>query len=65
MPSKPTRGGSRPGAGRPASGRKQITLWLSEATIAKLDKHAPTRLEQAALIDYLVRRMKPDTKPTA
>lgn len=63
MTDKPTRGGKRPGAGRPATGRKQITLRLSLATVEKLDRLAPTRLEQAALIDYLVRRMKDAPKP--
>jgi hypothetical protein len=45
-----------------SSGRKQITLRLSEATVEKLGRLAPTRIEQAALVDYLVRRMKPDAK---
>lgn len=62
MTNKTTHGGSRPGSGRPPSGRKQITLRLSIATVAKLDRLAPTRIEQAALVDYLVRRMKPDAK---
>lgn len=62
MPGNTTHGGKRPGAGRPSAGRVQVTLRLSEATVEKLDRLAPTRIEQAALVDYLVRRMKPDAK---
>jgi hypothetical protein len=58
MKKKPTHGGSRPGSGRPKSGRVQVTLQLAESTVARLDAAAPTRLEQAAIIDYLVRRSK-------
>lgn len=58
MPSKPTHGGKRPGAGRQPSGRVQVTLQLSAATVERLDAAAPTRIEQAAIIDYLVRRSK-------
>lgn len=51
---KPTHGGHRPGAGRPKSGRKQVTLQLSEETLDRLEAAAPTRIEQAAIIDRLV-----------
>ncbi|CAB4177835.1 hypothetical protein UFOVP1004_25 [uncultured Caudovirales phage] len=56
MPSKPTHGGARPGSGRPSSGRTGITLRLAAETVEALSRMAPTRLEQAALIDSLVSR---------
>lgn len=52
---KPTHGGSRPGSGRPLSGRTSITLRLLDTSIEKLVALAPTRLEQAALVDELVK----------
>lgn len=52
---KPTHGGSRPGSGRPPSGRTSITLRLLDTSIEKLLELAPTRLEQAGLIDELVK----------
>jgi hypothetical protein len=58
MASKPTHGGPRPGSGRPKGDRQQITLMLSAATVSRLDAAAPTRIEQAEIIDYLVRRSK-------
>jgi len=53
---KPTRGGKRPGAGRPATGRTTCVLRLSNETIERLDTLAATRIEQAELIDGLVKR---------
>jgi predicted transcriptional regulator len=54
---KPTRGGARAGAGRPASGRKQVTLRLSDATVDRLDRIVPERIGQARVIDAAVGRL--------
>ena len=62
MSANNTHGGKRPGSGRPPSGRKQVTLRLSLSTVEKLDRLAPTRLEQAALIDGLVAQVKDGKK---
>lgn len=52
----PTHGGKRPGSGRPATGRTSITLRLLDTSIEKLVEMAPTRLEQAALVDELLEK---------
>ena len=57
MKKKPTRGGARAGAGRPASGRKQVTLRLSDATVDRLDRIVPERIGQARVIDAAVGRL--------
>ncbi len=54
MKKKPTRGGARAGAGRPASGRKQVTLRLSDATVDQLDRIVPERIAQARVIDAMI-----------
>jgi hypothetical protein len=54
---KPTRGGARAGAGRPASGRRQVTLRLSDATVERLDRIVPERLGQARVIDAAVSQL--------
>lgn len=55
MPSKPTHGGKRPGAGRPPSDRSSITFRLRRETIDALQSLTEDRIEQAALIDSLVK----------
>ena len=55
MPGNTTHGGKRPGSGRPPTGRTSITLRLLDTSIERLVSLAPTRLEQAALIDELVK----------
>lgn len=55
VPSKPTRGGKRPGAGRPPSGRSSITFQLRIETIEVLQSLTEDRIEQAALLDELVK----------
>lgn len=57
MKKKPTRGGARAGAGRPASGRRQVTLRLSDATVERLDRIVPERLGQARVIDAAVSQL--------
>lgn len=52
----PAHGGSRPGSGRPPSGRTSITLRLLDTSIEKLVELAPTRLEQAVLVDELLEK---------
>lgn len=32
------RGGKRPNAGRPSLGKREITLWLREASVSKIDR---------------------------
>jgi hypothetical protein len=51
------RGGARAGAGRPASGRRQITLRLADATVERLDRIVPERIGQAKVIDAAVGRL--------
>lgn len=58
MKKKPKgRGGARAGAGRPASGRRQVTLRLSDATVERLDRIVPERIGQARVIDSVVVRL--------
>jgi len=51
---KSQRGGARAGAGRKASGRKQVTYWLDGKTVERLDKIVPERIDQARVIDAAV-----------
>lgn len=52
---KPARGGKRPGAGRPPSDRSSITFRLRHETIDALQSLTEDRIEQASLIDELVK----------
>lgn len=55
MKKKPKgRGGARAGAGRPASGRRQVTLRLSGETVERLDRIVPERIGQARVIDAMI-----------
>lgn len=54
MKKKSQRGGARAGAGRPASGRVQVTYWLNGETVDRLDKIVPERIEQARVIEAAV-----------
>lgn len=58
MKKQPTRGGRRPGAGRPKSGRVQVTLQLLRSTVEKLESMSSTRLGQAKVIDHAIRRVE-------
>jgi hypothetical protein len=51
------RGGARAGAGRPASGRTQVTLRLSDTTVERLDRIVPERIGQARVIDAAVSQL--------
>ena len=58
MKKKPKgRGGARAGAGRPVSGRRQVTLRLSDATVERLDRIVPERIGQARVIDAAVSQL--------
>jgi hypothetical protein len=57
MKKQSKRGGARAGAGRPASGRRQVTLRLSDATVERLDRIVPERIGQARVIDAAVGRL--------
>jgi hypothetical protein len=51
------RGGARAGAGRPASGRVQVTYWLDGETVDRLDRIVPERIDQARVIEAAVGRL--------
>ncbi len=58
MKKKPKgRGGARAGAGRPALGRRQVTLRLADATVERLDRLVPARIGQARVVDAAVGRL--------
>lgn len=55
---KPAHGGERKGAGRPKSGRVQVTLRLLDSTVKKLESMSSTRLGQAKVVDNAIRRVE-------